>query len=967
MTAPWEPFLREALRGNHRILALLDLPDLLPVLQAGDDREVQNFLRTLARRLESWLPQGGRVFLLGGPLVGLLSPEPRGEPLEPWLAKLRRGFARAHFRWKNTVLQARGRLVALRPHRITAPETLLDPLLETLLFLPSGTWTWVPVPLPPTEWERFWEPWIQPWAQALQRRRTVLWVTGGAAQDREIVLDLLHRTWVRLGFPLLRAYRCRARHWPYGALVDALERYHALRPAGPVSWQRMLDPQATFTMTQARRWLTEAVEYLSSGQPVLLLLPEFQAWPPESQHVIKHLIRQPGNFSLVITSSQLPDSTLRPRVSVETLPDLRDALTPAAMSGLFPGLEYPAVLNWFLARPSTHRLQCLRVLYALKGYRALEGLSPEDDSAEEVLAALPPEQRRFLRMVSVLEGTLDPEVVQALTGLSRMEVEAHLQRLQVLQLLRSDGFGRFFLPPTPLRRRLRATLKPEHRLELHRRALRVLEPRQDPLSRHRQVGHLLAVGRYGQALHLLLDLAQEHFQQGAPISALRYLRRAARLARFDPSLREILRRDLDLPTWLPHPNSVEALPALVREALSLAEDLRAVEAPLNLFGLNRWTSRLLCHIGRYEEAWNLGQDLYRQAGMLQRTDLAAQALEILGLTAWYRDDLGQAMNLWKQALMRAQESGDPLLLAQILGNLGMVYQRRHQYALALRHYVGALRIYNRQGYRGAVGIGLGMIGNVFRAWGNLGRAFHYYRRAAHASLRSGDTYNAVVWKAEEGFLYADLALWEEGLPCLLEALTLARSAEALYLLATLQVELLWVQARRGYGRQALAGLQRMVRKLSQRGMRDLEMRARAYALELLIGQGELGQARRLLHELEQQQYLPQNPGFRDTVDLLWIRYYNAQGRAEKALRRFSRWFQDLRGPIPSGTARLRLDALRGETLVRARDPRARAYLEDAWNHVEKLAQSLSRSDWKHRFLRRCPEVQTLRTLRERVR
>ncbi len=157
----------------------------------------------------------------------------------------------------------------------------------------------------------------------------------------------------------------------------------------------------------------------------------------------------------------------------------------------------------------------------------------------------------------------------------------------------------------------------------------------------------------------------------------------------------------------------------------------------------------------------------------------------------------------------------------------------------------------------------------------------------------------------------------------------------------------------------------MIRKLEARGVNDLEMRARLYRVELLIRQGQLEEARRLLHHLEQE-HLGRNPPFRDAVDLLWIRYLNARGRHREALQRFPHWFQDLEGPIPSGTARLQLDALRAETLVFARDPRARTYLQQAWRHVQTLARSLSSPDQARRFLSRQPEVQTLRALRRQI-
>ena len=972
--SPWVALFRVLQRARAKTwepalgMALLDLSGLTPELRRGSEHEVHAFLRRVLQQVENLFPDGSRGVLLDPPLIGLVFPLPQGVHLGSWLAEIGHRAQQIRLPWKSKPLPLRGRLVATQVDRQGALETLAEVLLEQLHLLPSGAWTWVPSPPPPSDWERFWTPWLESWPHLLHGRRVVIWLTGGTSLDREIVLDLLRRFWSRWGFSQLRSCPHRARHHPYGALLDGLHRYTLLYsevPKGP--WRRLLEPEATYTQTQARTWLTEAVLALSSAQPLLILIPEFQQWAPESQHVLKHLIRTGGNFSLVITSAHLPEPSLRGYVHLATLPDLREMLTPAALGSLFPGLHYPEVLSWLMNQPSTHRLHCLRVLYALRGPQALEGLESDPEApARKILEALSATERRFLHLLSPLSEPLDLPLLQEITDLPSVEIGTLLHRLTALHILRTDGQGGFVFPNTPLRKLLLRSLKAERKQEVHRRALRVLESRTGPFVDSLRLPHLLAVGRYGQAFNAYLALADQSFRKGAPLSGLKALQRAVRLARFDPSLREILNAALNLRHRLPHPNRLEALPAALREARSLAEDLEALGEPEHLLPLGYWIGRLLLHMGRYEEAEELGRQLYQQAEVRKNPEFLALALEILGLHAWYREEVPRAMVAWKQALVHAQEAQCPTLMARILGNLGMAYQQQHRYPLALKHYVGALRIYNREGDRPSVGIALGMIGHVFRHWGLLDRALQYYRRAAHVSQQVGDMYHAVVWKAEEGFLFTDLALWEEGMPRLLEALTSARSIEATYLLANLQVEILQVQARRGYRSQALAGLERLIQRLRQRGIHDLELRARLYRIRWLTETGRWKAARAALQETEAL-VLSQYPQFQDPLELEWIRFLNATRQHRQALARFPRWFRDLKGPIPSGPLRLSVDALRAETLVHAEDPRAGPYLEQAWKHVLRLARHLPSPQHAQRFLQRHPEVQRLRALRDHFR
>ncbi len=972
-SAPWATFLQALHRAQQapgpgrRGVALLDLTALAdPLRRQGSEQESRRFLLAVLHRLREALSSEAQGYLLGGPLLGFLFTIPEDTAPPIWLADLQHRVLRSPIPGHSGDLPLKGRLVATRVHRAAMPSLILELLLEYLYHLPQEGWSWLAFPPPPSDWERFWAPRFEPWYQDLVRRRDVLWITGGSALDRTMVLDLLRRAWGRLGFPYLYASHECAYSGPYQALLAALERLAVGLPTvHQLAWRRLQTSKEPLTITQARQWLTHTLHTLGSTQPLLLMLPEFQQVDLETQHFLKHFLRNPGNVSVVITSAYPPEPGVRSQVNLQQLPDLQEMLHPAALGHLFPGLNYPDVVRWLLANPAYHRLHCLRVLYRLKGTQALEGISSKEPPVREVLSALSEPERRFLRKISLLQGPLDPDLLREITGLPEMDIGTLFHRLAALHILRHDGTGTFYFPTSFLKRHLAATLPAGEKQEIHRQVARWMETHPERFPAEALVPHLMGAGRYGRVLHVNLDLATSYFHRGAPLSALRALQRAAKLARFDPSLQETLSRRLNLQDLLPHPNTVEALPALLREAHALAEHLERAGDPENLFTLRTWMVRLLLHQGRYEEAYTLSQAVHQQAQETGDPQRLAQALELLGLTAWYRDQLDRAEDFWKQALVYAQEAQVSELLARLLGDLGMVYQRRHRYRLALRSYVSALRIYNRTGNRRAVATGLGMVGNVFRAWGHLGRALEYYRRAAHVSRQVGDTYHTVVWKAEEGFVYTDLALWEEGVPRLLEALALAHHIEATYLLANLQVEILWVQAQRGFRRRALEGFRRLIHRLQSRGITDLEMRARFYRVHLQMDLQDFAAATQDLQEIATE-FLPRHPQFRDLVDLAWIRLLNATGRAREAMRRFSRWFEDLSGPVPSGTARLTIDAVRGETLVRAGDARAPEYLKEAWEHALRLARSLPTEEQARRFLARERRVQVLRRLREQA-
>ncbi len=206
--------------------------------------------------------------------------------------------------------------------------------------------------------------------------------------------------------------------------------------------------------------------------------------------------------------------------------------------------------------------------------------------------------------------------------------------------------------------------------------------------------------------------------------------------------------------------------ARFREALDLAPDhATAGRARLALGALE--TRR-----GEYGAA--------RQWLAQSRNDFAAarerggdgEALEQLGMVAWYTGDYDTALTLLEQALALGG-AGDPRRAAQMLNNVGLVYWARHELGRALDCFERSLRMATEAGNRQHAGVAVGNIGNVHLDRGDYGKALDCYLQKLQSALDIGDRMELGICIGNIGAIYEGQGEYARATICFSRSLELA--------------------------------------------------------------------------------------------------------------------------------------------------------------------------------------------------
>ena len=149
-----------------------------------------------------------------------------------------------------------------------------------------------------------------------------------------------------------------------------------------------------------------------------------------------------------------------------------------------------------------------------------------------------------------------------------------------------------------------------------------------------------------------------------------------------------------------------------------------------------------------------------------------EALEQLGMVAWYTGDYGAALELLERALARGG-TDDPRRAAQLLNNAGLVYWARQEHGRALDCFERSLRAATAAGNRQHAGVAVGNIGNVHLDRGDYGKALDCYQQKLQCALDIGDRMELGICIGNFGTIYESQGEYGRAAACFTRALALA--------------------------------------------------------------------------------------------------------------------------------------------------------------------------------------------------
>lgn len=308
------------------------------------------------------------------------------------------------------------------------------------------------------------------------------------------------------------------------------------------------------------------------------------------------------------------------------------------------------------------------------------------------------EHQRALELLDALYGQLDPESDAIL-----------LAQLCALQVELASRLGRY-------RRALEYSQRLEHQTTGARGYAELAS---------RQARLLLRINEHQRAVDLLSDaLTQLHENElGNSLIALRVslLLGEAFYERGDHE-RSQQRAD-------------EALNQLQRMARE--QSLRPAElSPVTIQARNL-SGKLAIFFGHFDRAKTLFSQNLEDAKRLGLSDEQARAMGNLGIVAMCLKDYEDALSCLKEAVAY-QAASEIIPRARLLLNLGVIYQHRFEYELALKHYLEAMRVARQNEQSRIYAISAYNLATLYRDIGALERAEHVMDHLLRDSLTNAE-------------------------------------------------------------------------------------------------------------------------------------------------------------------------------------------------------------------------------------
>jgi CHAT domain-containing protein len=245
--------------------------------------------------------------------------------------------------------------------------------------------------------------------------------------------------------------------------------------------------------------------------------------------------------------------------------------------------------------------------------------------------------------------------------------------------------------------------------------------------------------------------------------------------------------------------------------------------------------------GRYRLTW-------RNATQRDRQRSEAFGLNQLAVQLYGRSQWREALPLLQQANALYRSAGDRAGEGTTLNNIGGVYQLQGQYGLALEQFQQALEILREVGDRAGEGTTLNNIGTVYRSQGQYGLALEQFQQALAIRREVGD-------RAGEGTTLNNIGYAIEETVGSAAAIPFFKNAVEVYETIRADQRTTPLEHQQSYT-ETVAGT---YRKLA----------------DLLIAQGRIPEAERVLDLLALQEIASYTQGSRATVDELGRLEYTA--------------------------------------------------------------------------------------------
>lgn len=218
-------------------------------------------------------------------------------------------------------------------------------------------------------------------------------------------------------------------------------------------------------------------------------------------------------------------------------------------------------------------------------------------------------------------------------------------------------------------------------------------------------------------------------------------------------------------------NNPDTAIILGNEALSLSMKISALPNPKLALDGKKGMAASLNNLGVFatiKANYPKALDYYFKAlkiceELMNRSDPAAENVKAktgianllgnIGIVYYEQKDYKKALTYYLKALKINEELKNKHGIALNLGNIGLIHSEENNYAEALEYYFRALKINEELGKKTSIAIRLGNIGTVYKAQGQFNKALDYYHKALKIGEELGDKKGIASRLGNIGTLY----------------------------------------------------------------------------------------------------------------------------------------------------------------------------------------------------------------------
>ncbi len=383
--------------------------------------------------------------------------------------------------------------------------------------------------------------------------------------------------------------------------------------------------------------------------------------------------------------------------------------------------------------------------------------------------------------------------------------------------------------------------------------------------------------------------------------------------------------------------------------------LANLEAPILNTMLEMEYGRLSWRKSMHETAVKHSQSALIASRELNLQNVAADALRMLGAVAVEHANYQDAEVFYKEALEIAQKCSDRINEAKVINNLGVCYTEIGDFDQAQRYHQRSLEMRLQLGDQRGEGSALNNLGILALGREQYQKAQTYFEQSRQTRQSLGDRRGESLVIMNLARVYGYLGNYKQAHALLAEALAAARKANSSFIESQVLVISTLVAGQSGDYENAYRYANEALKLAEIHHRRSLKGHIGFWIGQSLLGCGQIAEA---YQQLEETLVLREALG---EINLIvesqagLASAFLAQNRIDKALSQIEPVLVHLQTHGLEGTddpSRIRLTCCQ---VLRARqDPRASAFIENVYNHLQTQANDIEERKQRQIFLENVP-------------